>query len=100
MPRGDGTGPMGAGPRTGRGLGYCNGFDRPGYGNPAPALRGGLGFRNGGMGRGWRHRFYATGIPGWVPPAPEQEIADFKAQAEWLKKQLDVVQKHIDELSD
>jgi len=25
MPRGDGTGPMGLGPRTGRGAGYCTG---------------------------------------------------------------------------
>lgn len=25
MPRGDGTGPMGTGPRTGRGTGYCAG---------------------------------------------------------------------------
>ncbi|HHY81012.1 MAG TPA: DUF5320 domain-containing protein, partial [Thermoanaerobacter sp.] len=30
MPRGDGTGPMGLGPRTGRGLGYCSGYNVPG----------------------------------------------------------------------
>lgn len=28
MPRGDRTGPMGQGPVTGRGLGYCSGMDR------------------------------------------------------------------------
>ena len=27
IPGGDRTGPTGAGPRTGRGLGYCNGYD-------------------------------------------------------------------------
>lgn len=32
--RGDGTGPAGAGPRTGRNAGYCAGYDRPGYMNP------------------------------------------------------------------
>jgi hypothetical protein len=26
MPRGDGTGPMGVGPKTGRGAGFCAGF--------------------------------------------------------------------------
>ena len=31
MSGGDGTGPLGYGPRTGRGLGYCAGFSRPGY---------------------------------------------------------------------
>ncbi|MDP2990905.1 MAG: DUF5320 domain-containing protein [Kiritimatiellota bacterium] len=50
------------------------------------------------MGRGWRHRFYATGIPGWVPPTPEQETADLNAQANWLKGQLDAIQKRIEEI--
>lgn len=31
MPFGDGTGPAGQGPRTGRGLGYCAGSKMPGY---------------------------------------------------------------------
>lgn len=31
MPRGDRTGPVGAGPATGRGLGFCTGFKTPGY---------------------------------------------------------------------
>lgn len=30
MPRGDRTGPMGQGPRTGRGMGFCAGNDVPG----------------------------------------------------------------------
>ncbi len=30
MPRGDGTGPLGMGPITGRGAGYCAGFLTPG----------------------------------------------------------------------
>jgi len=42
MPYGDGTGPAGKGPRTGRGLGYCAGSKTPGYmksgrGRKAPA---------------------------------------------------------------
>lgn len=31
MPAGDGTGPMGQGPMTGRAAGYCAGFPVPGY---------------------------------------------------------------------
>jgi hypothetical protein len=50
------------------------------------------------MGRGWRHRFYATGTPDWVPPTTEQETADLNAQANWLKGKLDAIQKRIEEL--
>jgi hypothetical protein len=59
-------------------------------------FRAGFGF--GGGGRGWRHRFFATGIPGWVTPTPEQETADLVAQADWLKEQLDAIQKRIEKL--
>jgi len=34
MPRGDGTGPVGLGPMTGRAAGFCAGFPVPGYMNP------------------------------------------------------------------
>ncbi len=34
MPRGDGTGPAGMGPMTGRAAGYCAGYPVPGYMNP------------------------------------------------------------------
>jgi hypothetical protein len=80
-------------------MGYCSGYDQPGFANPAPGFRRGFGFRRGGMGRGWRHRFYATGVPGRVALTPEQEAADLKAQAEWMKGQLDAVQKRIKELT-
>ena len=33
MPAGDGTGPMGMGPMSGRGAGYCGGYDAPGAAN-------------------------------------------------------------------
>ena len=34
MPRGNGTGPAGMGPKTGRAAGYCAGYGMPGYMNP------------------------------------------------------------------
>ena len=36
MPAGDGTGPLGFGPMTGRGAGYCAGYPVPGYANVIP----------------------------------------------------------------
>jgi len=36
MPFGDGTGPAGLGPMTGRAAGYCAGYGVPGYMNPLP----------------------------------------------------------------
>ena len=95
MPGGDRTGPRGAGPRTGRGMGYCSGYNQPGYANPVPGFRSAYGYE----GRGWRHRFYATGVPGWVMPTTEQEVDNLKAQADWLKTQLDTIQKRLEEIT-
>lgn len=73
MPRGDGTGPMGQGPMTGRGAGYCAGYNAPGYINPAW----GGGFfgprmsRGRGRGFGYRNWFYATGLPFWARMNPQ-----------------------------
>jgi hypothetical protein len=39
MPRGDGTGPAGMGPMTGRAAGYCAGYGVPGYTNPVGGRR-------------------------------------------------------------
>ncbi|HDI03093.1 MAG TPA: hypothetical protein ENF67_00955 [Candidatus Pacearchaeota archaeon] len=55
MPFGDGTGPLGLGPGTGRGLGYCRGFGVPGFINP-------LGFWF-GRGRGfWKFLLFTQEI--------------------------------------
>ena len=62
MPFGDGTGPRGMGSMTGRGVGYCTSFGRPGFASVTLG-RGWLGFNRGfgrsvgrGRGRGmvWR----------------------------------------------
>jgi len=65
MPRGDGTGPAGVGPMTGRASGYCAGYNTPGYMNAYGGRFAGRGFRGGFGGRGYRNRYYATGLPGW-----------------------------------
>jgi uncharacterized protein DUF5320 len=69
MPGGNGTGPTGMGPMTGRAAGYCAGYSAPGFANQMGGRGGGGGgFGRGGGGRGgWgrRNGFYATGLPGW-----------------------------------
>ena len=109
MPRGNRTGPMGAGPMTGRGAGYCAGYDAPGFANPGGwASRGrapGGAWGSRGAGRGRRNMYYATGMPGWaragyVPPAPteEDEVVALRTQADYLNTQLEAVTKRIEEL--
>jgi hypothetical protein len=122
MPGGDRTGPRGMGPMTGRAAGFCRGYDSPGFANPMPGRgywrgswrgRGGAwGSGWGGGGRGWRHRFYATGQPFWArqpyaygpagdfppPPTQEQELEGLKREAEWLKEQLDAINQRVEEL--
>lgn len=128
MPAGDGTGPMGMGPMTGRGAGYCAGYDAPGWAGPVPGRgfgmgwgRGGAWGGRGGRGGGWRHRnwYHATGLPGWArygygpaqgappdwgygppvaAPSREEETQYLRQQAEWLKQQLDAIDKRIQEL--
>jgi hypothetical protein len=62
----------------------------------------------GGGGRGWRHRFYATGAPGWMPygqggytpPAadPQQEVTALRQQADYFANALEDIRKRIGEL--
>lgn len=64
MPRGDGTGPLGFGPMTGRGAGYCAGYPFAGFMPPLYGRGYGVGWGRGG-GRGRRNRWYAYGMMGW-----------------------------------
>ncbi len=108
MPKGDGTGPMGLGPRTGRGLGYCSGYNVPGYLNPLGAYWGfGRGFGWFGRGRGFRHMYYLTGLPGWArgwfgyPPYPVSNIDEkdiLSAEAKYLEDQLKYIKERLDQL--
>lgn len=88
MPRGDRTGPMGTSPMSGRRAGYCAGNNAPGFANPTVPR---LGLRRGftGGGHGWRKMFCVT---------PQQETDALKARADWLKQQLDAINKRLEEL--
>ena len=109
MPAGDGTGPLGMGPMSGRGMGFCGEYATPGGEYPGPGRRFfGRGGRGGGGGYGRRHQYYATGLPRWArggvfpayaPPSHEQEIEMLKGEAERLKEQFDAINRRMDQLS-
>jgi hypothetical protein len=97
---------------TGRAMGYCAGYGMPGFMNRPWGGYGGRGGRAGmggrGFGRGWRHRYYATGIPGWMaggypdygPPSmePENELKALEEEAAFLERNLDEVKRRLEEL--
>ena len=109
MPRGDRTGPLGAGPITGRGAGFCTGLRGFSHTVAGPAFGFGMGFRRGcglrGGGFGWRNMFHATGLPGWMrwgsnvasyeEPDPEMEKRVLKEQADALEMELEVIKKRL-----
>lgn len=80
MPRGDGTGPMGNGAMTGRGLGGCF-TGRKEYR--------GFGF---GLGRGYT-RGFRTGLD-----VVETDKELLKNQKEILKERLDTIDKQLENL--
>ncbi len=68
MPWGDGTGPTGMGPMTGRGLGYCVGYGTPGFYSAPGRQAYGVG---GGRGRAFAAPgpSYGYGMSPWSGPA-------------------------------
>lgn len=108
MPAGNRMGPNNMGPRTGRGMGYCAGYDAPG--NMRPGF-GTSGFGRGASGgRGYRNWFHATGLTGWQrmggfrgaypPPNPmteEDEQEMLRDQEKWLEEQLKDVRGRLKE---
>jgi len=111
MPGGDRTGPMGMGQMTGWGRGYCGGSAWP---SPERGFSGGLGRGfgggRGGGGRGWRHCYRATGVPGWSRggwigpahagpgPQPATEEQHLEQRCELLESELEAIKRRLDEL--
>ncbi|KPU27628.1 hypothetical protein TR13x_03610 [Caloranaerobacter sp. TR13] len=106
MPKGDRTGPIGAGPMTGRKMGYCAGNDAPGYISAGYGRGYGRGFGKGlgrgcgrgfgrgygrGFGFGWRTMFYDA-------PSKEELKGYINEEVKFLKSQLDSLEKRLKEL--
>jgi hypothetical protein len=111
MPGFDRTGPMGGGPMTGGARGRCN----PASAGTIPAFAGGYasgrglalrrGFRGGygpgrgrgrGVGRGYGGYPPAAGPADWMDAASELDM--LKAEADCIKKSLDIINRRIEEL--
>ncbi len=115
MPGGDRTGPAGYGPRTGRGLGYCSGYDSPGFTRGAPSSGGfgrgrGRGFGRGFWGRGrgfWRRDYYSDPYYGPVPryrniypePSNEEEKSYLEDMVKGLEEELKAIKERLQEIS-
>jgi len=86
MPGGDGTGPQGRGPMTGRAMGRCAGYDIPqrprfGYG------------RGAGRGFGFNR---AANVPAPAQNANEKEYLE--ATVTRLSSELEAIRKRLEEL--
>lgn len=116
MPGFNGTGPMGMGPRTGGGFGYC-----PPVAGPAAPIGGGFNFgvgrggypRGGGRGRAWGGgRGPGWGMyPGMAPRGyfnpyvgsayqadPSAERAFLEQQAKGLQNELELIRQRLEEI--
>lgn len=118
MPRGDRTGPMGAGAKSGRSAGFCAGFGLPGLANPSMAGNPGMAMgRNRSRGcpqqAGWggRHRRnFAMGRPGWrasggypfmpQPVDPDREKEALRNRSRALLGALEAVNQRLEEMAD
>ena len=124
MPAGNGTGPFGGGPMTGRAAGYCAGYSVPGYMNPIPGrgygygYGGGYGFGRGrgrgfgfsrGFGRGGGRGYRASIAPYAYPAAPiypalpaqmapEDEVRLIEDDIKYLKGDLKAMEERLSEL--
>ena len=96
MPRGDRTGPWGAGPMTGRAAGYCAGYSVPGFMNPI-----------GGYGRGlYTYPPPAVGQPAYPqayppvaqPQSPKQEVAALENYQKELEAEKANLEQEMGEL--
>jgi len=100
MPRGDGTGPAGLGPMTGRGLGYCAGYSRPGYATPRFGWRRGWG-RGFGRGLGWRRGWgRGWGHPGWGYPLYQNQSPTASEEKELLKEEKEILTDELKALEE
>jgi hypothetical protein len=99
MPGFDRTGPMGGGPMTGGVRGRCN----PATAGSIPFYGRGLGLRRGfrgGYGRGYGggYGWYPAPVGPAYPVDAAEEMDMLKAEADYIKKSLEAVNKRIEEL--
>jgi hypothetical protein len=106
MPRGDRMGPMGVGPRTGRGTGFCNGYNNPGFTNQGF----GRGFFKSGSGSGFgkgRGRMFWSNLQNPVQQHSkdqekqilENELKQLETEENEIRDEKELIKKRIEELN-
>lgn len=110
MPWGDGTGPKGFGSMTGRGAGFCAGYNRPDYMNNGPRRGAGRGLGRGrgrGVGRrGAGRQEMNRRAPAYRPvnnsnvDQTEAEVNYLQQEKRALENELEAIQERISELKD
>ena len=107
MPRGDGRGPAGAGPMTGRGSGFCSGSSVPGFLNRAASFFGDI--NSGGRGRccgknGFygRGNGFGSGYQAFNKQSFEElnDVRYLKSREEFLEKELSALKQKIKEFGE
>jgi len=116
MPSGDGTGPLGLGPMTGRAAGFCAGYPAPGYLNAVSGRGRGFGYGRGrgfgrgrgrgygrGYGAGWAGYPNAYGAPYMAPAyspdiTPRQEADMLKAEAKAMQDEIEAINRRVKDL--
>ena len=93
MPRGDGTGPAGQGAMTGRGMGFCAGFNAPGFMNGGFGKGMGRGFGR-GRGFGWRARTMQ------IMPIQQPTAITEKQEKEFLEQELTALKEEMKEIEE
>jgi hypothetical protein len=98
MPLGNGTGPGGMGPMTGKAAGFCNGFSTPGYANPVAGCnffgRGRRNFRDNGRGFNFRNRNFALNNTNGYSQA-NTNTNNFENQKEYLVNELENIKTQL-----
>ena len=108
MPGGDRRGPAGFGPMSGRRMGYCAGYEVPGFANWGPGRGGGFGYGRGmgrgfgagrGFGRGYGRGFAAYDLPVAAPYSEASEKTFIQNEINVLKEQLESFEARLSELN-
>lgn len=89
MPRGDQTGPVGAGPMTGRRAGHCTGSARAGWQNPVQGRRGGA------QRRSWGFNAFPRDYQTAIPPKTDISHTALHAEREVLRGQLEAIEQEL-----
>ena len=95
MPGEDRTGPRGMGPRTGRGMGFCSGYNNPGFGRRAFGRGWGMGKRM------WNQFSYPTQNPTAEQEKQmlEEELKQLDQEETALKSEKESLKKRLEELN-